>query len=79
MTVGRYPLSTVKWIFRTGQPNHDGDKKTLFQKTINQKKSCLEQTCLYIDWSDSRKLCKVWLYLREVMIQVHMEFDNNKS
>ena len=28
MTVGRYPLSSVKWIFRTGQPNHDGDRKT---------------------------------------------------
>ena len=27
MTVGRYPLSSVKWIFRTGQPNHDGDRK----------------------------------------------------
>ena len=28
MTVGRYPLSFVKWIFRTGQPNNNGDRKT---------------------------------------------------
>ena len=27
-TVGRCPLSFVKWIFSTGQPNHDGDRKT---------------------------------------------------
>ena len=26
--MGRYPLSFVKWIFRTGQLNHDGDRKT---------------------------------------------------
>ena len=28
MKVGRYPLSFVKWIFHTGQPNNDGDRKT---------------------------------------------------
>ena len=27
-TVGRYQFSFVKWIFRTGKPNHDGDRKT---------------------------------------------------
>ena len=27
MTVGRYPLSSVKRLFRTGQPNNDGDPK----------------------------------------------------
>ena len=27
MAVGKYPLSSIIWIFRTGRPNHDGDRK----------------------------------------------------
>ena len=34
MPLGRYALSSVKFIFRTGQPNHDGDRKTSKVMTV---------------------------------------------
>ena len=78
MAVGRYSLSFVKCIFRTGQPHHNGHRKTC--GVMTEKSSRNRLTPLRVDVNRRRvklivELPESWTELIENALILHVLFD----